>query len=105
MPAVSHLPGPDPTRIRLLAGPTGSATSLASARELDETLADLEAYADGASANLIALAAQILSGGSGPDVDVLSGHAGSAYAIAGLLKALPFHAARAQQAAKHRRYE
>jgi 15-cis-phytoene synthase len=60
------------------------------------TFANLEAYAHGASANLIALAAQILSGGSGPDIDVLSGHAGFAYAIAGLLKAFPFHAARGQ---------
>src|SRR3954471_17871738 len=49
------------------------------------TLADLEAYADGASSSLIALAAQILSGGA-PDIDALSHHAGRAQAIAGLLK-------------------
>jgi 15-cis-phytoene synthase len=60
------------------------------------TLADLQAYTDGASSNLIALAAQILSGGSEPDIDVLIRHAGFAYAIAGLLKAFPFHAARGQ---------
>ena len=59
------------------------------------TLADLEAYADGASSSLIALAAQILNGGA-PDIDALSHHAGRAHAIAGLLKAFPFHAARGQ---------
>ena len=59
------------------------------------TLADLEAYADGASSSLIALAAQILNGGA-PDIDALSHHAGRAQAIAGLLKAFPFHAARGQ---------
>jgi 15-cis-phytoene synthase len=60
------------------------------------TLADLEAYADGASSSLIALAAQILNGGGAPDIDALSHHAGRAQAIAGLLKAFPFHAARSQ---------
>jgi phytoene synthase len=60
------------------------------------TLADLEAYADGASSSLIALAAQILNGGGAPDMDALSHHAGRAQAIAGLLKAFPFHAARGQ---------
>jgi len=59
------------------------------------TLADLEAYADGASSSLIALAAQILNGAA-PDIDALSHHAGRAQAIAGLLKAFPFHAARGQ---------
>jgi 15-cis-phytoene synthase len=60
------------------------------------TLADLEAYADRASSTLIALAAQILSGGGEPDIAALSHHAGVAYAIAGLLKAFPAHAARGQ---------
>ena len=60
------------------------------------TLADLEAYADGASSSLIDLAAQILNGGGVPDMDALSHHAGRAQAIAGLLKAFPFHAARGQ---------
>jgi 15-cis-phytoene synthase len=60
------------------------------------TLADLEAYADGASSSLIALAAQILNGNGAADIDVLSHHAGRAQAIAGLLKAFPFHAARGQ---------
>jgi phytoene synthase len=60
------------------------------------TLADLAAYADGASSSLIALAAQILSGDGAPDINTLSRHAGRAHAIAGLLKAFPFHAARGQ---------
>jgi len=59
------------------------------------TLADLEAYAGGASGNLIALAVQILSG-DGSGLDALGHHAACAHAIAGLLKAFPFHAARGQ---------
>jgi 15-cis-phytoene synthase len=58
------------------------------------TLADLEAYAAGASADLIALAARILHGGPAPDE--LIRHAGLAHAMAGLLKAFPVHAARGQ---------
>ena len=60
------------------------------------TLVDLETYADGASSSLIALAAQILNGDGVSDIDALSHHAGRAHAIAGLLKAFPFHAARGQ---------
>jgi len=59
-------------------------------------LVDLEGYADDASSNLIALAAKILNGAGKPDIDALSHHAGLAHAIAGLLKAFPFHAARGQ---------
>ena len=60
------------------------------------TVADLEAYAEGASSTLIALAAQILSDGKEPDIAALSRHAGIAHAIAGLLRAFPAHAARGQ---------
>ena len=58
------------------------------------TLADLEQYADDVSSNLIVLAGRILS----PDADLttLAHHAGVAYALAGLLKALPIHAVRGQ---------
>jgi phytoene synthase len=59
-------------------------------------LADLEAYADGASASLIALAAQILAGGGEPDFGALSHHAGLAHAVAGLLAAFAIHAGRGQ---------
>jgi phytoene synthase len=60
------------------------------------TLADLEAYADGASCNLIALAAQILDAGGAPSDAALARHAGLAHAVAGLLRAFPVHAARGQ---------
>jgi 15-cis-phytoene synthase len=58
------------------------------------TLAELEAY--GASTNLIAPAARILADGREPDIAALARHAGLAYAIGGLLKAFPAHAARGQ---------
>jgi phytoene synthase len=60
------------------------------------TLADFEAYVDAASANLIALCAQILDQGREPDVGELAHHAGAAHAIAGLLNAFPIHARRGQ---------
>jgi phytoene synthase len=65
------------------------------------TLADLEAYANATAAGLIALAGQILAPGrEGDDAlarhDALIRHAGLAYAIAGLLRAFPVHAARGQ---------
>ncbi|MEA2952552.1 MAG: 15-cis-phytoene synthase [Alphaproteobacteria bacterium] len=61
-----------------------------------QTLTDLEDYAAKTSSVLFALAARILnSGGEEPDGDV-SLHAGIAYAIAGLLRAFPRHAARRQ---------
>jgi 15-cis-phytoene synthase len=59
-------------------------------------LADLEAYAEGASSSLIALAAQILNAGGETDIGALGHHAGLAHAMAGLLKAFPIHAARGQ---------
>lgn len=77
-------------------------TALIEARRFDlydepmRTLTDLEAYADGASAGLIALAAQILAAGEEPDIRMLSHHAGLAHAFAGLLAAFPIHAARGQ---------
>src|SRR5262249_58669876 len=51
---------------------------------------------DGASASLIALAAQILAAGGEPDIGALSHHAALAHAVAGLLAAFPTHAARGQ---------
>jgi 15-cis-phytoene synthase len=56
-------------------------------------LADLETYANRTSSALFALAAQILSGS---DAGAVAGPAGTAYAIAGLLRAFPLHAARRQ---------
>ena len=60
------------------------------------TLADLEAYAAGASSNLIALAARILGGSHDADIGAIAHHAGVAHAIAGLLKAFAIHSARSQ---------
>ena len=60
------------------------------------TLADLERYAAATSSALIELAARILMDGRDPGIGALAGHAGIAYAIAGLLRALPVHAARGQ---------
>ena len=60
------------------------------------SLAELERYAAQTSATLIALAARILSDGERSGISELARHAGIAYAIAGLLRALPIHAARGQ---------
>jgi 15-cis-phytoene synthase len=56
-------------------------------------IAELETYASKTSSALFALAAQILSG---TQAEAVAEPAGRAYAIAGLLRALPLHAARRQ---------
>jgi phytoene synthase len=60
------------------------------------SVADLERYAGQTSSMLIELAARILSDGRDPGIGALARHAGIAYAISGLLRALPIHAARGQ---------
>jgi phytoene synthase len=60
------------------------------------SVAALEGYAAKTSSALIDLAARILNDGRDPDVADLISHAGAAYAIAGLLRALPIHASRGQ---------
>ena len=78
---------------------TTSLLDLIEARRFDlyddpmATLADLESYATKTSSALFALAAQILAAA---DAAAVSQPAGIAYAIAGLLRAFPFHAARGQ---------
>ncbi len=78
--------------------PTNSLLDLIEARRFDlydepmAAIADLEAYAKRTSSAVIALAAQIL----GIDARRAADPAGIAYATAGLLRALPFHAARHQ---------
>jgi phytoene synthase len=57
---------------------------------------ELERYAMQTSAALIELAARVLRDGRDPAIGALAGHAGIAYAIAGLLRALPVHASRGQ---------
>jgi phytoene synthase len=59
-------------------------------------LADLEAYVRKTSSTLLALAAQILAGGEGEVTETIANPAGIAYAIAGLIRAFPLHAARRQ---------
>ncbi|MDE2133609.1 MAG: squalene/phytoene synthase family protein [Alphaproteobacteria bacterium] len=53
-------------------------------------MAALEAYADATSGNLMRLAARVLSA----EADGPARQAGIAYALAGLLRSIPFHAAR-----------
>jgi phytoene synthase len=60
------------------------------------TLNDLEGYTGDTSSALIRLAAIILAAGGEPGGAEAAGHAGVAYAITGLLRALPFHAQRGQ---------
>jgi phytoene synthase len=60
------------------------------------TLAELESYAEKTSSVLIDLAARILNNGSDASIAEFVKHAGIAYAIAGLLRAVPLHAARGQ---------
>ena len=55
-------------------------------------LSQLEAYADATSGNLMRLAARVLGAGEALDEDARE--AGIAYAVTGLMRALPFHAAR-----------
>jgi len=56
----------------------------------------LERYAEQTSSILIELAARILCDGRDPAIADLARHAGIAYGFAGLLRALPIHAARGQ---------
>jgi 15-cis-phytoene synthase len=60
------------------------------------TLADLEGYAGETSSALIRLASLILNDGADPGAADAAGHAGVAYALAGLLRAFPWHARRGQ---------
>jgi phytoene synthase len=65
----------------------------------DETMASmsyLERYAVQTSSALLELAARILGDGRDLGTSDLTRHAGIAYAITGLLRALPIHAARGQ---------
>jgi NADH dehydrogenase [ubiquinone] 1 alpha subcomplex assembly factor 6 len=65
-------------------------------RDLDDTppatLAELEDYAEGTSARLVMLALEVLAAATPASVQAAR-HVGVAYALAGLLRALPVHAA------------
>lgn len=79
--------------------PRSAFDDLIDARELDldpapfADLAQFESYGDATSGNLMRLAARVL--GAGETLDENAREAGIAYAVTGLLRALPFHAGRA----------
>ncbi|MDQ0512317.1 phytoene/squalene synthase family protein [Ancylobacter amanitiformis] len=60
------------------------------------TMNDLEGYAGETSSALIRLAGLVLTGGADRNSADAAGHAGVAYAVAGLLRAFPIHARRGQ---------
>lgn len=60
------------------------------------TRVDLEGYCGETSSALIRLATLVLANGADPDGAEAAGHAGVAFAMTGLLRALPWHAARGQ---------
>jgi phytoene synthase len=60
------------------------------------SLSDLEGYAGETSSALIRLACLVLGQGRDPGGATAAGHAGVAYALCGLMRAFPWHAARGQ---------
>lgn len=60
------------------------------------TTGDLEGYCGETSSSLMRLASIVLADGRDPGGAEATGHGGVAYAITGLLRALPWHAARGQ---------
>jgi phytoene synthase len=82
--------------------PVAALANLVEARRFDlyddamPSLNDLEGYAGETSSSLMQLAALVLAGGADPGTADLAGHAGVAFALTGLLRALPIHSARGQ---------
>jgi phytoene synthase len=82
--------------------PRAALTDLVDARTFDlyddamPGLRQLEGYCGETSSALIRLASLILAGGRDPGGADAAGHGGVAYALTGLLRALPWHAARGQ---------
>ncbi|QDG77742.1 phytoene/squalene synthase family protein [Labrenzia sp. PHM005] len=60
------------------------------------SLNDLEGYTGETVSGLIQLACYVLNSGEDPKVATAAGHAGVAYGMTGLLRALPWHATRQQ---------
>lgn len=77
-------------------------TNLIDARTFDlyddpmPSLRDLEGYAGETAGALIRLACIVLAGGRDPGGATACGHAGVAYALTGLMRAFPWHAAEGQ---------
>jgi phytoene synthase len=82
--------------------PIAPLTGLIEARVFDlyddpmPSLSDLEGYAGETSSALIRLASIILAEGHDPGGAAACGHAGVAYALTGLMRAFPWHAAAGQ---------
>ncbi|TYC65805.1 squalene/phytoene synthase family protein [Stappia sp. BW2] len=82
--------------------PKGSLVAMADARVFDlyndqmPTLNDLEGYAGETVSGLIQLACLVLNNGKESGTATAAGHAGVAYALTGLMRALPWHASRQQ---------
>lgn len=76
--------------------------NLVEARQFDlyddamPSLTDLEGYAGETASVLFQTACLILNGGNDPRTADAAGHAGVAYALVGLMRALPIHARRGQ---------
>ncbi|HEY8565373.1 MAG TPA: phytoene/squalene synthase family protein [Beijerinckiaceae bacterium] len=87
------------TRYRL---PRQALVDLVDARVFDlyddpmPSVNDLEGYCGETSSVLIRLASVILADGADPGAADAAGHAGVAYAVAGLMRAFPWHARRGQ---------
>lgn len=82
--------------------PVSALTAMIDARIFDlyddpmPSLNDLEGYAGETSSALIQLASLVLSNGADPETAEIAGHAGVAYSLTGLMRSLPWHAARGQ---------
>ena len=82
--------------------PPAALTNLVDARTFDlyddamPGLRQLEGYCGETSSALIRLVCIMLAGGKDPGAADAAGHCGLAYALMGLLRALPWHAARGQ---------
>lgn len=82
--------------------PRSALTAMVDARVFDlyndpmPSLNDLEGYCGETASALIQLGCIILNDGQDPQTAVIAGHAGVAYGLCGLMRALPWHAARGQ---------
>jgi 15-cis-phytoene synthase len=80
--------------------PREALTGIVDARVLDlyddlfPTVTELEAYCGATTSVLMRLASLVLAGGAEPGSADAAGHAGVAYGVTSLLRAMPYHAAR-----------
>ncbi|MBN9670485.1 phytoene/squalene synthase family protein [Roseibium aggregatum] len=82
--------------------PTRALAAMTEARVFDlyndpmPSLHDLEGYAGETVSALVQLACLVLNDGEDPGTATVAGHAGVAYGLTGLMRALPWHASRRQ---------